>query len=810
VRNLNNPTDIRKAMLANGFEPIPNLDKHPYMKGWQTVAITDAEIDRWSRKRAWLATGSRLTHQSQLDVDINDALIDAIIARWEIELPHLWADKVLERGTDASVKVSFFFRLASGTPPIMRSRGWRNPAEPGKIHKVEVLSGPGRQAGVFGPHDLAKGSSYVWKKGSDDPTNTRLDELPVLDVADATRLLAIADEMMAAAGWEEVVAPFVGGNWIYDITPDMVFECEDGVTRTLAEMKADVDADGMRCSASFFEPGAVRTDRCWAHVFELDNGDVTFIVHDFDTGTHGLKHTTVEDIGALLAGEPIAQAWAEANPPQADRAAKRGGAGRMGPAGPLPANAADTRADELLDQFVFWPEADKSVLSLYGTGRSFKNFQIEQAPFTETVQWVTPAGNPTTKARNPADIWKDDMERVTVGGMSCRPDVATRLFTDDVGQVQLNTYWPPSHVTRGGSSAALWELIDHLAPDPADRKYLTQLLAHKVQHPGVPGPAVIMVAQDQHGTGRGTFFRLLEELFGPRNVGEVPYSYLSGRDSQGQYNDWLESVVAYVNETEDIGEQSKARASRNTWARLKQYADPRARMMRIVRKGIPSTVAQVCCTLFIAMNDIAEIWMHETDRRFFVFYNGPVMTVELARRANNAIASPADVAALHRELMAMDVSAFDPYAAPPVTAAKQEMADIGRNDVERAFDIVIDHLKKTGCELFSMFQIINGMAAMGSAGSVHGTHGFQYWDNWEREAEKLTRKKAARVGVKNGPNYYMMVEARRYGTYAWTKEAAARWTGAASEVVRAAVLRAGPLDKTFASTVGTLADQMAR
>ncbi len=801
MTSIDTPTSIRKAMLANGFEPLPNEDKHVYLKGWTTVVVTDEVIDRWSRNRGWMSTGSRLTYQSQLDVDIDHAFADQIIARWQAELPHLWAGPILERGTDASLKVSFFFRLDRGTPPILRSRGWRDPADPGKVHKVEVLSGPGRQAGVFGWHSKAKGSSYVWY--GDDPTNTRLGELPVLTTADAARLLEIADEMMEAAGWEQVAKPFVetdGGDWIHDITADMVFECEDGVTRTLAQMMADVDADGLRCSASFFEgPTAIRTDRCIAHAFDQENGDVFFCVHDFDTGTHGLKQVEVADIGRLLADEPIMREWQENTPPPG-RAARRGGAGRMGPGNPptpRPVNTADTRADELLDEYVFWAAADKTVWSVSAlSGRSFTSFQIEQRPFCATVPWLTPAGNPTTKNLNPADIWAGDDERITVEGVNYRVGMPT-LYSEG-GYRYLNEYRSVAHVATGGSSKTIWEFIEQLVPDPADRKYFIQHLAYKFRHPEVPGPGVVMVAQDEYGTGRGTFFFLLRALFGERNVGEVPYHMFSGRSYQSQYNGWLLKTVVFVNESEDTGEQSKTAARNNAWANLKQHIEPRLYERMIVRKGLPNIHAMVSATVYVAVNDLEELAIKEKDRRCFVIYNGFARDSAFWVRVNESIERAADVGAFAADLLQVDLAGYDPYAPPPVTEAKIDMTEAGKSDQDVGLDMVLGYLKKTGCAIFSMAHVINGMTALTA------THGLSYFDGWERRIGKVVGKRCKRVGVRDGQNWTVKVNGKKWATYAWDKATAARFTKLNDLDIRRGLHVAGPLDGGFGAAMDAL------
>lgn len=255
-------TDLRLRLLENGYTPLMNLDKVTRLTGWQTLDVTPEVIARWGRSRGFDATGLRLDHGlAALDFDVNHPAALDLYAALETAFPDLLACPA--RGTTASPKEAWFFR----TPEPFGRVFTPTFVDGDEGLTVEIFGGASpRQFGAFGPHDLEKGSEYVWR---DDvsPATVPLSELPMLS---KERVYAIRDFCTAwlAERFEARDGSAGGENEreaIYDLTDDMVFVLHDGGTANLAELRAvAASSTGYTyCSASFIDgPIAKNTRRC--------------------------------------------------------------------------------------------------------------------------------------------------------------------------------------------------------------------------------------------------------------------------------------------------------------------------------------------------------------------------------------------------------------------------------------------------------------------------------------------------------------------------------------------------------------------
>ncbi len=82
-------TNIRRALLANGYTPLANKDKMCILKGWPDLFVDAAQIDVWSGQLKWRATGVRIERALvAIDLDVNDA--DSINAIIDALPAHIW------------------------------------------------------------------------------------------------------------------------------------------------------------------------------------------------------------------------------------------------------------------------------------------------------------------------------------------------------------------------------------------------------------------------------------------------------------------------------------------------------------------------------------------------------------------------------------------------------------------------------------------------------------------------------------------------------------------------------------------------
>lgn len=750
-------TQLRLKLLENGWSPIPNRDKRTFLEGWPSIEIMPELIRQWGRARRWPATGLRIENGlAVIDIDVNDQkAFDAVWAAMAAADPDIVQCGLLRRGKGC--KVALFVRVEEPFA-YMHTRRWRWPgAGPDdETMAVEIFGGAAaRQFGAFGPHTITEADEvlveYRWDEGG-SPAEVRLDELPVFPRRRLSKLCDTAERALEAVGFEPVPRSTFGENEptrVYDLVEDMVFELEDGRALSLPDLRDALAAgeSDLRCSASWLEgPQAKRRDRC---LVSSGHGGVT-IWESASGVTHAEATREPRDFEADLGH--IAERLKEIGE------AKRNEL--------QPDDGAMVAAAKLLATYAFIPGLRRSVVPIHtddiNDGYSTKTFREMMLPHADHD--IGPRGGRITT--NPVDIWLGARNRVKVAGLRMRPDQPRPLY-EEGGKLWVNTYRPPEHLATGGDARPGFEFMEHLLPDEVQRTWFLRRLAHKLRFPGIPGPATVMVARQQ-GTGRGTLGILIGRLFGQRYVKTVPFSIFTGRSYQAQYNDWgADALVALVNESSEIDQTGSVYKTRhNTYEHLKELVDPRPMERMFICKGSPSFHALSFCSYIIATNNPDALPIPADDRRFAVLSNGTTRDRAYWVALNAWMDQPANVAAFHHALVALDLGDFSPLAPPIVTAAKDIMVEHSRSDLDRAFDEALTMMKG---EVFSIEHMLAGMR------EAQRIDRLDFPDRWQSQARRMIRNRCHRVGDKHSTGYYAKFKGQRYAVYTRTEEAARKW-----------------------------------
>lgn len=316
-------TELRTALLANGYVPLPNICKVCMLQGWPTILVNEGTIDQWNRRyKRFPDTGLRIEGGlAVFDIDIDDQqAIDAIARQLETDDRRLLGTLV-RYGKGA--KEAWFFRIDEPFGRIT-TRRWLRPGDNLDLdgaHSVEAFGGASpRQFGAFGAHTRNPDGSveilYRWAKREDgedlSPATVRFDELPVFTKADIFGFMDICERVLDELRWTVVTRVQKGEvniSRVFDLTDDMVFDCNDGVNRTLAELEAVAGEQGLRCSASWLEPGATNRERCivgWSR-----RHGSAFVWESAQAVTHlaeSAKPLTARELAALASS--ITSPWA--------------------------------------------------------------------------------------------------------------------------------------------------------------------------------------------------------------------------------------------------------------------------------------------------------------------------------------------------------------------------------------------------------------------------------------------------------------------------------------------------------------------
>lgn len=777
-QDINAIEQLRLQLLDNGYTPIRNRDKRTFMKGWPHAVIDEGEIKRWTRRFSRdKGTGIRVDGElAVIDLDIDDEIINRIADAIMAEVPILGDPNVpllVRRGK--GLKEGWYVRTAEVFSRI-HSRAWVRPGEDldaAGAHRVEIFGGASpRQFGSFGPHTVgADGSveiSYRWADRS--PADTRKSELPELTKAQFFQIADIVERELAAAGWTPVAKSTKGENdvqRVYDLTDEMQFDVDTGdrlSLQQLRELAAAYDGRGetLRCSAGWLEgPNAKRTDRCIVSLAQ--NGGVA-IWESASSVTHCEASLKPRDFESEI--NRVAEKLKELDERRRNKVHS--------------SDRAVTAATKMLATHAFCPNLKSGVVPIYATSVddciALQAFRTLMLPNCD--EEIGPKGG--RKLINPVDIWASSERRVTVRGLRMRPDKPRPIYEED-GAKWVNTYSPPVHDATGGYADIGLEFMEQLAPDPAERRWLLQWLAFKYRFPWVRGPAVVMVAHERFGTGRGLFGQLVRRLFGSRYVTEVPYSTVAGKTYQSQYTDWLsDNLIVLVNESSETEAGNSSYATkRNAYEHLKDMIEPGATSKLITRKGLQSTLESVFASFIIATNHMDALPIPATDRRMGVISNGYPREPEYWERLVAWMAIDANIAAFADALLAVDLTGYSPTVAPPMFEGKIDMAEASRSDLDRGLDLAI----QAAGEVMTLDQVVFLMR------KARDEYSLDYPNQWESLAKKAAVRQLHRVGVRDSTNWQIKIGSKKLAVYAQTKSLAKKWELA--DGLREAVLK-GP------------------
>ncbi len=719
-------TQLRLKLYENGYVPLANKRKLCLIPAWNSITVTPDLINsrEWARSKAFADTGIRCGDVVALDWDIDDK-----------DLLNDLLDEIVEQGI---VPESPFVRI--GMPPRelwvyrtpekigKRTTGHFMPPNPPEGHKgfaVEVL-GAGCQFAAYGQRDDV--TNYFWPaKSLADHQYMDLPEITKAQ-ADAVKDFAVAffernglERKSPAGGTDE------GYSHAYDLTPDMVFDVVDMGPMTVAEIGEALahspPGEVLRCKVDALRP----TTGSWAGMISLVDGQVCISDHGTYTShfpVEGDSNKALERLGALLAERfPVLVE----NPTAPDLQLNEN-TPDLDPRLPL-----DENIERALKRYVYSvgldqvfdirrPRDGMKVDHFRNSKRAF--FEIRLGPKNgEQRAWLS-------------DLWMEHPDKVIVRNVALRPDQPWPVF-EELGEYHLNTYRPLDLETHGDARVG-WAFIENLLPVPEERHFFCQWLSYKFQHPETRGPGVIMVAHDQFGTGRGSLVALIRAMVAEPLVRTIDFATLSGKTYQSQYNEWLvDSIFAVVNEAKEAAPNMTSWQTRNNaYEHLKAIIDPGEHNTEVMRKGNKNGPGKTYCSILVLTNHMDSVVLPHNDRRLAILENGPPMPEDYWLAFRRWLANPANVGAFRSELLAYSLAGYNPFRAPPMTAAKADMVEAGASELDRALEHALAGLANT---LVVKEQIILRIEDYLSDNSV------EVPDDWQRMVERMLFRKTRKV-----------------------------------------------------------------
>lgn len=713
----------RFQAYANGWTPLPSVDKACRFAGWEHVEVTLAALTKWSN---WLkystATGLRVEPgMLVIDIDVRHGPAAAACRK----LVESVAPSALWRIGDAP-KIAAFLRYDGEPFTCRRTRRW---IDGGQHHRVEVFGGKpsssggaSRQFGAFGAHTLINGEitlEYRWDGA--DPATVKLEDLPTLDREQTYALIDGFDQILAAEGWVAETQSKAG-----EIEPSDVWDLDETsrFDDDLGNNQIDLDAlianyhqrkkQGFdyRCSSSFAYPGHNRS-KChvgWSR--RSRGGHIT--IHDYETYTTHRPKTAMPvelDHYAKVFQRSAGSSALFGGPPEKDDAApvdRRFRSLAMAVLGD-PLHNLQIAATWLLEEFALIHKSRNGPLAVPiwpggGMASPIPGLRMKLKPY----EFLDRSTNPP-KIINPVDVWLAQPERVEIEDERYRPALPRPLFSD-ADLLYRNVYAPAFHPATGGRTGTFHVFLKALIPDDEERAWFLRWAAHKVQFPWVPMVAVIMVSGAAvQGSGRGTLAGVvLARLLGEHNYQTIDFAELTGRHGRSRFNASLaDRLLIFVNEASQAEETISVTLRSNAYEMIKVTVDPDGSVLRQFEAKFRMPFhAPSAASILIATNNLDAIKLPKEDRRFEVIRNrGTEMTPQETKAIRDWVADPANLGALHRELMAASLVDFNPYKAVGFEA-KEVMIEAGRTLMEEVADAVIDAF---GSDVFTLDMAVEMM-----------------------------------------------------------------------------------------------------
>ena len=554
--------------------------------GWPTRANTPADIATWKGTTAGVRTAGQPTLFIDLDIHIASVMDDLLA-----EMAARWPDFMAACLRRHSSKVSL---CLIGLCPLtdrraLRTRGFRidpNDANE-KKQRVEIYtSNCSHYFAVHGLHSSPPDRYYGYHGRS--IMDTPLNELPLFPAEDLGKLIDLCEAVLERPqhGLTGLLGTRTEGlaAEVFDLLPEQVFKLKDGDTLTLAELAEDVRKAGKHEGmATIWDAASESPDRVkanWHGRYGLQLFDTHLDVKHYFASAQPVD---TEAFGAQLAAAIGATAEEPAGEPAGDPAYDPAEAPRR------PADTAGLalQTNWLLRTHAYCAPSD-TVIELFEPSDACHLRRVAFQCLFRAWREESLGPRQGQHISYAYAAWEIAPRRVNVRGVRMHPGMPFPLY-EEGGAAYKNTYRAPHH--EGAGALGPWlAFIEHLLPEPIERHWFLDWLAHKLRHPEIPSISIIMVATDAsgapvYGCGRDTLCKIIAHLLGPRYVRSLDFDVLAGRSAQGVYTDWMAySVMVYVSEARDA-EGGRWTSRDALYERLKELGRPDAAAAHLPRQG---------------------------------------------------------------------------------------------------------------------------------------------------------------------------------------------------------------------------------
>ncbi|BAN34905.1 hypothetical protein SCD_n01069 [Sulfuricella denitrificans skB26] len=329
----------------------------------------------------------------------------------------------------------------------------------------------------------------------------------------------------------------------------------------------------------------------------------------------------------------------------------------------LPAIAGQQGASSAIDdlnQNYAWIEANTSI------------YRLEYGDFIEPAKFKTQHDNKTvsiqsggsSKSVGIGTAWLKHPERRQHRQLVIRP--SEDLVTSDNC---LNEWRGFAVQPMKGGIKPFTELLVRLVPEQEAQRYVLAWLAHLIQHPEIKMHVSLAFWGQEQGVGKNLFFETIADIIGSTHAAVIGQAALIG-----SFNGWANRRVFI------IGDEVSSTDRRQDADKLKGLITSTS--VSINEKYQPAREVPNLMNFVFLSNHNDALFLDDKDRRFFVWEITAGRLPEAMAQEYVAWKNNGGLSTLLHSLLICDIKSFNPKAHAPMTAAKQQMVQDNRSDLE--------------------------------------------------------------------------------------------------------------------------------
>ncbi|XWN29916.1 MAG: PriCT-2 domain-containing protein [Devosia sp.] len=279
-----------------------------------------------------------------------------------------------------------------------------------------------------------------------------------------------------------------------------------------------------------------------------------------------------------------------------------------------------------------------------------EEFRNATANVRHPVRVPTRKGPPIPKLVPVHQSWLVHPDRKTAQGVLYEPDQPAHFERD--GLWWINAFHLPVFAPSDASTAVFHEHMAYLFPIPEEREWFVDWMAFNLQRPATRCKVTPLHVARAHGTGRGWVVELMQKLLGAWNCTKTKMSVLCGDGPGGAFHDYLHRTLFCAIEEVREGTQRYSVSDR-----IRDVLTEGT--LEVNLKYGAKRTQSVHTNFFFMTNHPDALVLTTRDRRVNVF-SGPDAPQDSAYydRLYGWAKGPG-VAALHKELLGRDLSAFE-------------------------------------------------------------------------------------------------------------------------------------------------------